>query len=105
MTAEDAVEIATQSLARSGTLHGPLRFACFIWRFDLERWVDHFCVYSYRHWKRAVREGPVQDKYVLVEKWRVVFDLPEGVDAQGTLDHVKVDVDDRRACVRQWDGW
>lgn len=100
MNADQAIEIATRWLVNTSTPHGIFRSVFFLWRFDLERWANHYCHYSYQQWRKALRNGPVEDRYVLVEKWRVVFE--SGAEKGGNC--ITVDVDDRTGRVRTWDG-
>lgn len=103
MTAEEAIGHAEQWLVRQGQQPRHLRCAYFLWRYDLERWANSFCSHSYQQWKRALRLGPVADRYILVEKWCVVFAPNDQVSAGETDQSVTVEVDDRTAGVRRRD--
>jgi hypothetical protein len=104
VTAEEAIVVATRWLAQSAVPHGPLRSAYFRWRFELVRWADHFCYHSYQAWKQAVRAGPVEERHVLLEKWRITFDSPGAEGGQGYGHCVRVDVDDRTGQVCSAEG-
>jgi hypothetical protein len=105
VTAEEAIEAATRWLEQTARPHGAVRSASFLWRFELERWAERFCYHSYQQWRQAIRERPVEERFVLIEKWRVVFDLPGVQDNREYGVCVAVDIDDRTGSVRLGDGW
>jgi hypothetical protein len=105
VTGGEAIEVAEDWLERTTQPRGPVRSVTFLWRFELEQWADRFCYHSYQAWRQAIRERPVEGRYVLIEKWRVVFDPHGGWDEQAPAKRVAVDIDDRTGQVRFSDGW
>jgi hypothetical protein len=105
MTSKEAIELAQQWLTECEKPHGSFRSAYFLWRFNLQRWADYFSYQSLQEWKRAVKVAPVDDVYVLIEKWRIVFETVEATATQHYSSCVTVDVDDRTGRIRLNDGW
>ena len=102
MTAEEATSIAERWLVECGQPHGQLHSATFFWWFGLERCERWFWAHGLREWHEAVRRGPVEDRRVLIEKWRVVFYKTDA--EEGQPGRIAVDVDDHTGQVLTRDG-
>jgi hypothetical protein len=103
VTVDDAIEIASKWLVEWNKPHGEFRAVYFLWRFELSHCAERFCHHAHKQLMQSRSYSVTDEYYVLVEKWRVVFE-PKLLDPSSYI-KVTVDVDDSTGQIRVWDGW
>jgi hypothetical protein len=104
MTESEAIEKAEKHLCDQGKPHGPLRFASFHHTFEMQRWLDHFCLNAYQQWRLKAAQSPQEEHYVLREVWHIAFNPTHEPAHESDL--VRLIVLDRTGEVLEpWSGW